>query len=74
MLTTCVGEVAREKGVSATELARLAGISRPTAYSLYRGGVARIDLDTLARIARALQVSAFELLREVPDNEKRPAA
>jgi transcriptional regulator with XRE-family HTH domain len=53
-------------GVSQDEFADRAGLHRTYIGSVERGE-RNITLDTLQRIARALQVDPKDLLREVPD-------
>jgi DNA-binding Xre family transcriptional regulator len=56
-----VGEVARQQGLTIKALAARAGIAYNTAHSLATGRATRIDLDTLDRIATALDVEPGSL-------------
>lgn len=53
----------RSLGISQTELARRAGISRENLYRLMRGEVANPSIETLHGLAASLGVSALQLLR-----------
>jgi transcriptional regulator with XRE-family HTH domain len=48
-----------ERGLTQVEMARLAGISRSTVLHILRGG--HCSTETLAKIAKALQVDVAEL-------------
>jgi transcriptional regulator with XRE-family HTH domain len=50
------------KGLSQTELGRLAGVRQATISSLENGKGRRVDLDILDRIAKVLGVKATALL------------
>jgi DNA-binding Xre family transcriptional regulator len=51
-----VGELARSQGLTITALAKRAGVAYNTAHALYTARATRIDLETLDRIAVALEV------------------
>lgn len=74
MLDLRVKEVAMGQGLTPTTLAERAGIRHQTAMNLWRGGLARIDLSTLAKVAEALGVSDKDLLVEIPKNNTTPVA
>jgi transcriptional regulator with XRE-family HTH domain len=49
----------QERGLTQTELARLAGLNRTTVQHILRGG--HCSTETLAKVARALEVDIAEL-------------
>lgn len=51
-----IGELARQRGLTIKALAERAGVAYNTAHTLATGRATRIDLDTLDRMCRALQV------------------
>ena len=53
-----------KKGLSQTELGRLAGVRQATISDLENGKGRRVDLDVLERIAKVLGVKATALLSE----------
>jgi transcriptional regulator with XRE-family HTH domain len=63
-----------QKGWDQGDLARRAGVSRTTLYSLERGGTRSPRATTLARLAKALDVTVEDLLPAVvsPDAIRRP--
>jgi DNA-binding Xre family transcriptional regulator len=54
-------EIVKARGLSASKLAQLVGISRPAAYSLMRPGTAQIKLETLNKICQGLHLTPAEL-------------
>lgn len=64
-----VGALMREKGISEKEMSERADLARNTVRSLMRGAVARVDLETLEKIAAVLEVRPLELFEET---EERP--
>jgi transcriptional regulator with XRE-family HTH domain len=63
-----VREVAIEKGFSMGKLERAAGLSHPTVRDVWRKPDEKdISLSTLAKLATALGVHAYELFEEIPD-------
>lgn len=61
-MTRTIAEILADKGMSQGELARRAGLSRLTVYAAYRGK--SVSLDTLVKIARALEVPLAEIAPE----------
>ena len=53
----------KQKGLTQSELAKLAGIGQP-AVALMEKGKRDIDTEMLIKLARALNVKAYELLPE----------
>ena len=45
-----VAELCAERGISRNRLAKLTGLTRPTAYLLFRGDPSRLNLETIARL------------------------
>ena len=64
-MTRTVPEILAERGMSQGELGRQAGLSRLTVYAAYRGKP--VSLETLVKIARALDVPLAEI---APDAAK----
>ena len=64
-----IREVAQQKGVrNVSELQRKAGLTYPQTARLWQGGaIAEVNLNALAAIAKALGVSAKDLLIETED-------
>ena len=69
MIRLKVAEIAREKKVSMRKLAKYSGLAYNTIRLIYRDPYRGIDLPTLDKIAKALQVDASELIESVPDAE-----
>ena len=59
-------EVRESRGLSQGALAELAGTRQGTVSLLESGKTRRIDLDLIERLARALKVSAADLIVETP--------
>jgi DNA-binding Xre family transcriptional regulator len=81
-----VKEIAEEKGMNITDLQLLANritnarLTYATVHALWHNKTKRPDLDTLAAVARALDVEPGDLimaeaaeLREQPSNKRMPA-
>lgn len=62
-----VKEVAEEKNVSMGRLARKADISITSLRPIFRDPTSNITLETLNKLANALQVDARELIEYTPD-------
>lgn len=69
MLRLRIKEVAKQKGVSMTQLSYRAEVSYNTIKSYYRDPYRPFNSETLKRIARALGVSPLELLEDIPGDE-----
>jgi putative transcriptional regulator len=70
MLVNRVSRVMGDRRVSVAELARRAGISRPTASRLYHDAEdLNVSLDVLERVCEALDADLCELFERVPDAE-----
>lgn len=67
MIRLKVEEVAKAKGVSMRKLAKNSGLAYNTIRLIYRDPYRGIDLPTLDKLAKALQVDASELIESVPD-------
>jgi XRE family transcriptional regulator of biofilm formation len=68
-----IRRIRTEQGIPATKLAEQTGVSRSYLSYLETGRFAEIGLDKFARIARVLDVSPDEMLREsgyLPPREK----
>ncbi|QBD75420.1 XRE family transcriptional regulator [Ktedonosporobacter rubrisoli] len=64
-----VKEVSQEKGVSIMMLSRKSYLALNTIRSIYHNPYRRVGTDTLQKLAKALEVSIFDLMEEVPDEE-----
>jgi putative transcriptional regulator len=61
-----VSELCGRKRISIAELARLAGISYQTVYSLYHDNSVQIHFSTLAALCEALNAEVGEIFEYVP--------
>lgn len=66
-----VGALMREKNISEREMAERADLARNTVRALMRGAVARVDLETLEKVARVLDVRPLELFEETEEKPGR---
>ena len=66
-----VGELMREQNISEGEMAKRAELARNTVRSLMRGAVARVDLETLEKIAGVLNVRPLQLFEETSEKPGR---
>lgn len=66
-----IKEVAEAQGFNISSLARRADLSYPTVHSLWHGHVVRVDLNTLAAVARVLGVRVIDLIEEDDQVEDR---
>ena len=57
-----VGDLVKQRGLSASELSDLTGLSRPTCYKLIKGQIRRIELSTLARLVYLFEVPVGSIL------------
>jgi DNA-binding Xre family transcriptional regulator len=62
-----VGDLAARRGWSARRLADAAGLDEKTVRNIIAGRATRVDLDTIARLAGALGVTAGALWTIQPD-------
>lgn len=62
-----VKEVAELKGLDRAKLARKADITYDTVHNLWKNPYTKASMDTLLKLARALDVDVSELYEEVPD-------
>ena len=69
MIRLRVKEVAQQKGISMRRLSSTAGIAYNTLRTIYKDPYRQVTTTTLEKLARALEVSALELLEDVPDKE-----
>ena len=71
MIRLKVKEVAREKGISQTRLARIADVNMKTIQHIYQKPLSsNITLYTLDKIAIALEVDPSELIEGVYEDEE----
>lgn len=66
-----VGALMREQNISEREMSERAELARNTVRALMRGAVARVDLETLEKIAAVLQVRPLELFEETEEKPGR---
>ncbi len=64
-----VKEVAISKGFSISKLSRVADVSIRTVRRAWNDPMYSIELSSLGRIAKALQVPINDLLEDVPDGK-----
>jgi len=57
-----VGDIAEQRGLSASELSELTGLSRPTCYKLMKGKIRRIELGTIARLIYVFKLPLTKIL------------
>ena len=67
MIRLRIKEIAKAKGFSQGELSRRANIDENTLKRIYRNPLAIITTETLDKLAKALGVSATELIASIPD-------
>jgi DNA-binding Xre family transcriptional regulator len=65
-----VQEVAKEKGISMGKLSRIADVSYRTIRLIYKDPTRDVSLNTLEKLAKALDVSIADLIEEETDDEK----
>jgi DNA-binding Xre family transcriptional regulator len=68
-----VGALMRDKNINEKEMSERADLARNTVRSLMRGAVARVDLETLEKIAAVLEVRPLELFEETTEKPGRLA-
>lgn len=61
-----VAELCAERAISRNRLAKLTGLTRPTAYLLFRGDPNRLNLDTVARLCHVFNLSPGNFITYVP--------
>jgi transcriptional regulator with XRE-family HTH domain len=64
-----VKEVAKQKGFSISKLSRVADVPIKTVRRAWNDPRYPIQLPSLERLARALQVPVTELIEDIPDDE-----
>jgi len=63
--------MAESKGISQGKLSRMADVGYSTIRRIFDDPYYSVNFATLERIAKALEVSATDLIEEVPDNPKQ---
>ena len=61
-----VAEICSERSISRNRLAKLTGLTRPTAYLLFRGDPSRLNLDTIARLCHVFNLPPSGFIVYVP--------
>lgn len=64
-----IDDVLKIKSISKNELEKKAGLQRTQLNSYSNNKVKRVDLDVLARICCALDVSVSDVLEYIPSNK-----
>ncbi|EFH85707.1 helix-turn-helix domain-containing protein [Ktedonobacter racemifer] len=62
-----IQEIAVSKGIKQIDLVRQANISLGTAHKLWNNPTTDVQLSTLERIAKLLQVPVTQLIEDIPD-------
>lgn len=65
-----IKEIAEQQGLNVTNLAKKAGISKPTAIGLWHNHVLFIKIETLQKVALALGCSLRELFTEDAERQQ----
>ena len=65
-----IKEIAKEKGITLNEVAASAGIAQPS-ISRIANCVFKPKLDTLEKIAKALDVNIYDLFEHVPVQQRQ---
>jgi DNA-binding Xre family transcriptional regulator len=65
-----VKEVAEAQGINMTLLSHKSYVALNTIRAIYRNPYRTVNTDTLQRLADALGVSVFDLMEEVPDDDR----
>lgn len=66
-----VGALMQERNISEREMSERADLARNTVRALMRGSVARVDLETIEKIAAVLSVPPLQLFEEVTEKPGR---
>jgi len=61
-----VAELCADRKISRNRLAKLTGLTRPTAYLLFRGDPSRLNLDTIARLCHVFNLPPGRFIVYVP--------
>lgn len=72
MIRLKVKEIAEQQGLSQSKLSRKADVDLTTLRKIYQQPTtANVTIETLDRLAKALDVDVRELIESVPDDGKR---
>jgi DNA-binding Xre family transcriptional regulator len=66
-----VKEVAEAKGISMTMLSHKSYVAINTIRTIFRNPYRTVNTETLERLAEALDVSVFDLMEEVPNEQAK---
>lgn len=66
MIELRVAELCADRKISRNRLAKLTGLTRPTAYLLFRGDPSRLNMDTIARLCHVFSLPPSAFLDYVP--------
>jgi transcriptional regulator with XRE-family HTH domain len=66
-----VKEVAQQKGISQRQLFLRSGVDIRTIRRIFRDPQTVVTVETLARLAKVLEVDASELIESVPDDPQK---
>lgn len=67
-------KIMKEKGINANELSLKIGVTPSTLYSMIKRDSNRVDIDLIIKIARALNMTADELISDEPVKEPHTLA
>jgi len=68
MIRLRVKEVAQQKGIAQSKLARMSDTDTKTMRRIYQNPTSRVTFRILERIAKALDVPVTDLIEDIPDN------
>ena len=68
-----VKELAEQRDMSDYRLAKDSGVTYAAVWNIWNNKTTRADLDTLAKLARVLQVQPRELIGDIDLGEGQPA-
>lgn len=69
-----IREIAEQEGLNITTLSRKAELAYSTAFALWKGDVAQLNIRTLDRIAKALDVTVADLFGDTEEDAADVAA
>ena len=67
MIRLKIKEIAESKGINQGQLSRLSNVGYTTIRRIFDDPYYSVNMSTLERIAKALEVPATDLIEEVPD-------
>ncbi len=67
-----VKEIAEQRDISAYRLAKDSGVTYAAVWNIWNNKTTRADLETLAKLARVLQVQPRDLIGDIDPHEEQP--